>query len=46
MYKGFLFSPILGVMFFFSPKFAPQQQKEKEKRCEVYKRALITLGAT
>jgi predicted metal-dependent hydrolase len=46
VYKGLLFSPILGVMFFFWPKFAPQQQKEKEKRCDVYKRALITLGAT
>jgi len=28
-------------MFFFWPIFAPQQQKEKEKRCDVYKRALI-----
>jgi hypothetical protein len=28
-------------MFFFWPIFAPQQQKEKEKRCDVYKRVLI-----
>jgi hypothetical protein len=28
-------------MFFFWPNFALQQQKEKEKRCDVYKRALI-----
>ncbi len=28
-------------MFFFWPIFASQQQKEKEKRCVVYKWALI-----
>jgi hypothetical protein len=28
-------------MFFFWPIFAPQQQKQQEKRCDVYRRALI-----